>query len=239
MVAEFAGQTGPKTNKVIDSALDGVLFIDEAYSLVAESNEDPYGREAVQALLKRMEDDRERLIVILAGYPDEMTGLLKTNPGLSSRFSHRIDFEDYDPNELGQIFNLMCAQNQYEVDPEGLGKLLVGLNALYSQRDKHFGNGRLIRNTFEKAIRNLADRIVKIPNITRELLVHFDESDIRLEGVSDEALSPDHIRSTLFQVECPGCQGKSKIKFELLGRKVKCRKCNDDFRIESANPIRD
>ena len=94
LVAEYAGQTGPKTNKKIDEALDGILFIDEAYSLVASRSEDPYGHEAVQALLKRAEDERERLVVILAGYPDEMDDLLKSNPGLSSRFSRQLDFID-------------------------------------------------------------------------------------------------------------------------------------------------
>src|SRR5262245_17493858 len=95
LVAEYAGQTGPKTHKKIDEALDGVLFIDEAYTLIASDGEDPYGHEAVQTLLKRMEDDRERLVVILAGYPMEMAILLRSNPGLSSRFSRQLDFLDY------------------------------------------------------------------------------------------------------------------------------------------------
>ena len=97
LVAQYAGQTAVKTNKKVDEALDGVLFIDEAYSLIAEGGDDPYGYEAVQALLKRMEDDRERLVVILAGYPAPMARLLGSNPGLSSRFSRHLTFADYTP----------------------------------------------------------------------------------------------------------------------------------------------
>jgi SpoVK/Ycf46/Vps4 family AAA+-type ATPase len=110
LVAEYAGQTGPKTNRRIDEALDGVLFVDEAYSLVAEKGDDPYGAEALQTLLKRMEDNRDRLVVILAGYPRPMQRLLRTNPGLASRFSRTFDFPDYTAPELGRIFEGMCRQ---------------------------------------------------------------------------------------------------------------------------------
>src|SRR5690606_38969334 len=108
LVAEYAGQTAPKTNKRIDEALDGLLFIDEAYSLVAERGDDPFGAEALQTLLKRMEDDRHRLVVILAGYPAPLARLLQSNPGLSSRFSRHITFPDFAAAELGKIFELFC-----------------------------------------------------------------------------------------------------------------------------------
>src|SRR5262249_56981547 len=101
-VAEYAGQTGPKTNRRIDDALDGVLFIDEAYSLVAERGDDLYGMEALQTLLKRMEDDRNRLVVVLAGYPRPMAALLDANPGLASRFNRAFAFPDYTAVELGR-----------------------------------------------------------------------------------------------------------------------------------------
>ncbi len=145
LVAEYAGQTGPKANKKIDDALDGVLFVDEAYSLVAEKGDDPYGREAIQTLLKRMEDDRDRLVVILAGYPEPIERLLKSNPGLSSRFTHHLEFEDYAPSQLGRIFGLMCDKNQYEVPAETQAKLLIGFKWLYDNRDEHFGNDRTVR----------------------------------------------------------------------------------------------
>ena len=162
LVAEYAGQTAVKTNKKIDEAIDGVLFVDEAYSLVAEGGDDPYGHEAVQALLKRMEDDRARLVVILAGYPANMARLLGSNPGLSSRFSRHLTFADYTPAELGQIFHRMCMKNQYVVPPAARAKLLLGLQWLYDHRDEHFGNGRTVRNLSALSIRRLPNRIAHI-----------------------------------------------------------------------------
>ena len=162
LVAEYAGQTAPKTNKIVDEALDGVLFVDEAYSLVSSSGDDAYGLEAIQTLLKRMEDNRNRLIVIMAGYPREMEDLLKSNPGLSSRFNYRIEFEDYRPHELGQIFGMMCEKNHYRVQPLGRAKLLVDFQWQYDNRDRHFGNGRMVRNVFEASVRHLANRVVKM-----------------------------------------------------------------------------
>ena len=116
-MAEYAGQTGPKTNRKIDEALDGILFIDEAYSLAASRQSDAYGMEAIQALVKRMEDDRRRLVVILAGYPEPMEELLRSNPGLGSRFNTQLVFDDYTPADLGRIFERMCQANHYELPP--------------------------------------------------------------------------------------------------------------------------
>jgi hypothetical protein len=130
LVAEYAGQTAPKTHKKIDEALDGVLFIDEAYSLVAERGDDPYGLEAVQVLLKRMEDNRDRLIVMLAGYPAPIDRLLKSNPGLSSRFSRMLDFPDYSAAELGSIFESLCRKNRDTVSVLTRVKLLLGFQYL-------------------------------------------------------------------------------------------------------------
>ncbi|MEM1305618.1 MAG: AAA family ATPase, partial [Planctomycetota bacterium] len=159
LVAEYAGQTGPKTNKKVDEALGGLLFIDEAYSLVARESDDPYGREAAQALLKRAEDDRDRLVVTLAGYPDEMDTLLRSNPGLSSRFNRRLAFEDYKPEELCRIFGLMCNKNHYRLASAARLKVIVGMQALFERRDRHFGNGRAARNLFEHAVRRMANRL--------------------------------------------------------------------------------
>ena len=115
MVAGYMGQTGTKANTKIDEALDGVLFIDEAYSLVAQDDQDAYGNEAVQTLLKRAEDDRDRLVVILAGYPDEMQQLLKSNPGLSSRFNRVLQFDDYSPIGTGTHFCMAVREEPLHV----------------------------------------------------------------------------------------------------------------------------
>ena len=123
LVAEYVGQTGPKVNRVIDDALDGVLFIDEAYSLAGGEGKDQFGAEAVQTLLKRMEDDRTRLVVILAGYTEPMERLIRSNPGLSSCFQRTIDFPDYSAGELVQIFEGMCEKNHYVIPAATCEKL--------------------------------------------------------------------------------------------------------------------
>ncbi|MEM0925232.1 MAG: AAA family ATPase [Planctomycetota bacterium] len=126
LVAEYAGQTGPKTNAKIDEALDGVLFVDEAYTLIDESGQDQYGREAVQTLLKRMEDQRDRLVVILAGYPDEMRSMIRSNPGLSSRVGTQMQFADYPPEALCRIFELIAKKSKYTLPTESRRRLLRG-----------------------------------------------------------------------------------------------------------------
>lgn len=179
LVAGYAGQTSLKTNACIDKAINGVLFIDEAYSLVSSEKDDPFGHEAVQVLLKRMEDDRDSLVVILAGYPEPMDGLLQSNPGLSSRFQRTIHFPDYTAEEMVAIFRGMCSKHHYEMTDAAADQLRAGFNEALQNRDKHFGNGRLVRNVFEKAIRHLANRIVHVVPLTRELLITLTVDDIQ------------------------------------------------------------
>jgi hypothetical protein len=174
LVAEYAGQTAHKAHKKIDEALDGVLFIDEAYSLFAEHGDDPYGAEALQVLLKRMEDDRNRLVIVLAGYPRPLERLLRSNPGLSSRFSRQFHFPDYTAVELGRIFESLCRQNRYLLPAATRGRLLAGFTHLTAHRDEHFGNGRLARNCFERAVSRLANRITNVVPLTRELLTTLE-----------------------------------------------------------------
>jgi hypothetical protein len=181
LVAEYAGQTGPKVNKRVDEALDGLLFIDEAYSLIAESGDDPFGSEAVQVLLKRMEDDRDRLVVVLAGYPKPMERMIDSNPGLRSRFQRTFDFPDYDADELVQIFDVLCVKGQYTLTSAARDKLRCVFQSLVAERDEYFGNGRLARNLFERAVGRMANRIVKIVPVTRALLTIFEPEDILLE----------------------------------------------------------
>lgn len=177
LVAEYMGQTAVKTNKIIDTALDGVLFIDEAYSLV-QGYENDYGKEAISTLLKRMEDDRDRLIVIIAGYSNEIKDFVDSNPGLQSRFTRYINFSDYTADELKQIFLLNVKKNQYTVDKEGILRLEQLLKYEVSHKDKNFGNGRFVRNLFEKTILNQATRLANIPNITSAELSKLIADDI-------------------------------------------------------------
>lgn len=177
LVAEYVGQTAVKTNKIIDSALDGVLFIDEAYSLVQGGGND-FGQEAISTLLKRMEDDRERLIVVLAGYSEDMKRFIDSNPGLQSRFNRYINFADYTADELKQIFMLNVDKNQYLLDEEGQTLLDQILTFAIEHKDKNFGNGRYVRNLFEKTIQNQAIRLSCQPNITAEELSKLKAEDL-------------------------------------------------------------
>ncbi len=237
LVAEYAGQTATKTNKKIDEALDGILFIDEAYSLVSTDRSDAYGLEAIQALVKRMEDDRERLVVILAGYPAPMQQLLESNPGLSSRFNTQMVFEDYAPVDLGRIYHRMCETNHYEVPATARAKLLLGFQWLYQYRDEHFGNGRLVRNTFENSVRQLANRVAAIAPVTRELLTVLTIDDILLEKVPPDIwqrLDNDAIR---FSVTCEKCGKTARVRGTQLGARLRCPHCKSKLVAEWGAPI--
>ena len=180
LVAEYVGQTAVKTNKIIDSALDGVLFIDEAYSLAQGGNND-YGLEAISTLLKRMEDDREHLVVVLAGYPKEIKCFIDTNPGLQSRFNRYIHFSDYSAEELKQIFLLNAKKNQYTIDESGLNELDKIIDNALKNKGKNFGNGRFVRNLFEKTIQNQAIRLSSQQNITPEELTMLKVEDLPVD----------------------------------------------------------
>ncbi len=158
LVAEYVGQTAVKTNKVIDSALDGVLFIDEAYSLVGAGNED-FGKEAIATLVKRMEDNRDRLVVILAGYENEMQQFIESNPGLRSRFNRYIHFEDYSADELKQIFLGMLQKYDFSLQEDGERVLTEHLEKCVVNKGKDFGNARYVRNLFERTIKAQAMRL--------------------------------------------------------------------------------
>jgi hypothetical protein len=237
LVAAYAGQTGPKTNKKIDEALDGVLFIDEAYSLVANAAEDPYGHEAIQTLLKRMEDDRVRLVVILAGYPEPMQRLLKSNPGLSSRFNTNLTFDDYSPSELGLIFQTMCSANQYELPGQTRSRLLAGFYWLHKRRDEHFGNGRLARNTFEDSIRQLANRIVGMTPVTQELLTVLEPVDIKFAGLPNQRWDAQTMDKLQVVITCQQCGANSRLAGKHLSRRVKCNRCQHRFIAGWGEPV--
>lgn len=239
LVAEYAGQTGPKTNAKIDEALDGVLFIDEAYTLVDEDGQDQYGREAVQTLLKRMEDQRDRLVVILAGYPREMTRMIRSNPGLSSRVGTTMHFDDYDPEALCQIFELIASKAKYDLPCETRRRLLRGFTHLYIHRDRHFGNGRMSRNSFERSVRRLANRIATTPEITRKLLMTMEPADIEVPDITDEQLNGLVISPGLIRVLCQQCEEPQVVDDKNLGCEIKCSACQEEFFISWGSPVID
>ena len=180
LVGEYVGQTAIKTNKIVDEALDGVLFIDEAYSLVDGGKED-YGKEAINTLLKRMEDDRDRLVVVLAGYTGEMECFINANPGLRSRFNRYINFPDYTEEELCEIYMASVTSNQYEMTKAAIEKLHTVVSSALSRKDSHFGNGRYVRNLFEKTIERQATRLSTVTPLTQELLIRIEPEDIPAE----------------------------------------------------------
>ena len=177
LIAEYAGQTAVKVNKVVDTALDGILFIDEAYALVGEG-QDSFGKEAVATLIKRIEDDRGRLIVILAGYNDEMKKFIASNPGFQSRFNRYMDFNDFTPEEMLDIFQGMCRRTDYLLEEEAQRRLLEQFTKAYATRDRHFGNGRYVRNVFEKAMERQANRLAGIAKLTPDLLRSITAEDV-------------------------------------------------------------
>ena len=178
LVAEYVGQTAVKTNSIIDKALDGVLFIDEAYSLIQNGAAD-YGKEAISTLLKRMEDDRDRLIVILAGYDDEMKAFIDSNPGLRSRFNRYIHFDDYSAEELWQIFSQFLQTHDYVIDDDAAARLRRLFCEIEGRQDKTFGNARFVRNLFEKILENQALRISAEARTDKKSLQRITISDIK------------------------------------------------------------
>lgn len=180
LVGEYVGQTGPKTNKAVDAAIGGVLFVDEAYTLNSTGNS--YGQEAIATLLKRMEDDRDSLVVIIAGYTGEMNELLEMNPGLKSRFNRYIDFPDYSSDDLCAIFNSFAKSGGYVLDAGAQNVLNQRMNNAVAHRDKYFGNGRYARNVFERVIIIQADRLDKeggADNMTKQKLQTITAADLQ------------------------------------------------------------
>jgi len=167
LVGGYVGQTAIKTQEIIDKAMGGILFIDEAYALTHGKGENDFGQEAVDTILKSMEDHRDNLILIVAGYPDLMKGFIESNPGLKSRFNNFINFEDYKPNELIEIFKLQCKKEHLILSADCEKYLIEYFTELYNNRQKDYANGRDVRNYFEKAVKMRANRIAdKLDNIT-------------------------------------------------------------------------
>lgn len=189
LVAGFVGQTAIKTGEVIQKALGGVLFIDEAYALSNHDNPNDFGQEAIETLLKAMEDHRHDLIVIVAGYTELMGDFIHSNPGLESRFNKYFLFEDYNGGQLFEIFQSMCDKNGYTLDDETQAFCKDAFDKLYQERDENFGNARDVRNIFEQGVARQADRVAALDAPTKEELMALTVADLQDPGEKEE---PEH-----------------------------------------------
>jgi hypothetical protein len=186
LVAGYVGQTALKTQEAIDKALGGILFVDEAYALVSDSPGD-FGQEAIDVLLKGMEDHREDLVVIVAGYTEPMEKFIHSNPGLESRFNKYLFFADYTGEQLNEIFHSLCKKNGYTLEPTAEDQVAQGFQDLYDHRDANFGNARQVRNLFEDAVSRQADRVSALEAPTKEDLMCLTKADL---GIEEEEADP-------------------------------------------------
>jgi len=168
---------------VLNSALGGILFIDEAYSLSQESSNDQFGKEAIDTMLKYMEDNRGDIVIIVAGYKNLMAEFLNANPGLKSRFNKYFEFKDYEPGELRSIFLEIANKAHYTLGESAHSHLDELSKEMYLRKRENFGNGRTVRNLFEKTVRNQANRIVSLDDPTKEELMEIKQEDIRFEDM--------------------------------------------------------
>jgi stage V sporulation protein K len=228
LVAEYVGQTAVKTNKIIDSALDGILFIDEAYALVKDHED--FGREAIETLLKRMEDNRDRLIVIVAGYPAEMKRFIDSNPGLHSRFTRFIDFPDYSPQELCRIFSRMCAKNGLQATPDLKETILHHFTFLHQQRADNFGNARLVRNCFEGIINAQATRLAASGNYETQALTLLSAED--LDSPARELLVEYRKKRKGYLIKCSHCDHAYSWTPDLDLIEAQCNRCGKIYNCE-------
>ncbi|MCL2622989.1 MAG: AAA family ATPase [Planctomycetaceae bacterium] len=229
LIAGYVGQTALKTDEVIERALDGVLFIDEAYTLSRSgAGSGDFGQEAIDTLLKRMEDHRNRLIVIVAGYPEPMQEFLRSNPGLQSRFTRFIAFEDYSVQEMCRIFEKFCTDNEYNLTPKARINAFLLFVTARSRRDETFGNARFVRNVYEMAVTKHSSRIARMADVTREILAELNGGDIPHEVLSGFDPSAIDATGSRWQFKCPGCGVVSVGKAKLLGKNVRC-KCGRQF----------
>ncbi len=233
LVGGYLGQTAIKTDEVIQSALDGVLFIDEAYALAGDTEKfghgDMYGEEAVNTLLKQMEDSRDRLVVIAAGYPGPMERFLHANPGLESRFTRFIRFEDYSVPDLCRIFEKFCGNAEYSLTPEARGRALILFTAAHRRRDERFGNARFVRNVYERAVSLHSDRLARTEgDLDKAALTTLDGQDIPFEMLPDLEGQTVDLSDSRWEAQCPGCGKVSQAGVKFLGQRVSC-KCGQRF----------
>ncbi|MGM8365063.1 AAA family ATPase [Virgibacillus sp. W0181] len=186
LVGEYIGQTAQKTRSIIDKAMGGILFIDEAYSL-ARGGEKDFGKEAIDTLVKHMEDHHNDFILILAGYPYEMERFLVQNPGLKSRFPFILDFNDYEIHQLMEIAQRMAAEREYELTTGAI--LKIKSHIMEKRSERNFSNARYVRNIIEHAIRMQAVRLLRENNYTLGDLTKIYASDLQLSKLDSKKLT--------------------------------------------------
>lgn len=180
LIAGYQGQTALKVKNVIEKAKGGVLFIDEAYSITENEQSDSYGRECITELTKALEDYRNDLVVIVAGYSEPMKNFFSSNPGLKSRFNTFIEFEDYNTKELLEILISMCKNNDYNLTEKAKIKLNDFFETELENKKENFSNGRMVRNVYDDLVMNHARRVVNLQNITKEELLLITDLDFKL-----------------------------------------------------------
>ncbi|WP_421927150.1 AAA family ATPase [Lysinibacillus capsici] len=184
LVAGYVGQTALKVQEVVNKAKGGVLFIDEAYSLINDK-QDAFGKEAIDSLLKAMEDLRDDLVIIVAGYTELIEDFLQSNPGFKSRFNHFVQFDNFSTDELYDIFAMLCQTNDYQFGEAFAQHMKTQLRHMPIETIPNFSNGRYIRNLFEKLVTIQSNRLIQQATISREELMTFEEQDI-LQGIAEK-----------------------------------------------------
>jgi len=228
LVGGYVGQTAIKTAEAVEKALNGVLFIDEAYTLSKKDSGADYGQEAIDTILKKMEDHRDNLVVIVAGYPELMKQFLATNPGLESRFTRFVQFGDSHVADLCQIFERMCQANSYSLTQDAKANLAILFNRAYTQREKNFGNARFVRNAYEQTLGNHADRLASLDgDFSKELLVTIEASDLPYYMVKGMP-GPNDVANSKWTAQCPGCKKLADARIAFLGKRIRC-KCGKEF----------
>lgn len=228
LIAGYIGQTAIKTAEEIAKAMDGVFFIDEAYTLSPTDGGNDYGKEAIDTVLKKMEDLRDRLVVIAAGYPEPMDNFLAANPGLESRFTRFIYFDDYSVADMCRIFEQFCTNNQYSISQLCKANLYYFFHCAFAEKNDKFGNGRFVRNVYEKALGHLADRLSESQvEIKKADLTTIDFTDIPFDMLKTKVKKIDFEKSK-WNGKCPGCNRIAKGDLKFLGQKVTC-KCTVKF----------
>jgi stage V sporulation protein K len=230
LVAGYVGQTAIKVHEKVTEALGGMLFIDEAYAL-ATGDEEDFGREAVDTLVKLIEDERDKFIVVVAGYPAPMQKFLDSNPGLRSRFNRFIHFDDYAPEELFLIMERMSEENGYKLDESAATFIRALLAAMHARRGENFANGRDVRNLFEQALANQANRVGPLQNVTDEQLCTLQAQDV--PGWAEHLEELERLKANTVEVVCRYCQEKMRQPKGAGTIKVTCPNCGEVTKIKT------